>query len=59
MPDNLPKAVIILLWLLIGVIVIGFLLMHSSLVNTFLFAVIFYSPALVIYYLSTKANNKS
>lgn len=42
MPENLPKAVIILLWLLIGVIVFGYLIMQYAVISGIVFAVLFY-----------------
>lgn len=50
MPEDLPKAVLILLWLLIGVIVIGYLVMKQSLVITALFA-FFYYGAVSLWYI--------
>lgn len=42
MPEDLPKAVLILLWLLIGVIVLGYLIMEHSLLGAAVFAALFY-----------------
>lgn len=47
MPENLPRAVAILLWLLIGVIVFGYLLMAHDTLAAILFAVVYYAvPAI-------------
>lgn len=42
MPEDLPKAVLVLLWLLIGVIVLGYLIMEHTIINGIVFAVLFY-----------------
>ena len=42
MPEDLPKAVLVLLWLLIGVIVFGYLIMAHPIINGVVFAVLFY-----------------
>jgi len=42
MPEDLPKAVIVLLWLLIGTIIVGYLIMAHPLMYSIIFAVIFY-----------------
>ena len=42
MPEDLPKAVIVLLWLLIGTIVFGYLLMEFPYVYSFTFILIFF-----------------
>ena len=55
MPEDLPKAVTILLWLLIGVIVFGYLLMAHAALLAVVFAVIFYGVP-VLWYLK---RNKS
>lgn len=48
MPEDLPRAVIILIWLLSGTIIFGALLMKSTTLNAVIFAVVFFGlPALV------------
>ncbi|MDH5648817.1 MAG: hypothetical protein OEY67_04110 [Gammaproteobacteria bacterium] len=42
MPDDLPKAIIILLWLLLGVIVFGYLLMKHAALVSLAFALVYY-----------------
>lgn len=42
MPEDLPKAVLVLIWLLSGVIVLGYLIMARPLAEAALFAVLFY-----------------
>ena len=42
MPEDLPKAVLVLLWLLIGVIVLGYLIMARPLTEAAVFALLFY-----------------
>ncbi len=53
MPEDLPKAVMILLWLLIGIIVLGYLVMAHPLYYSLLFAVIYYGGA-VLWYVNRK-----
>jgi len=49
MPEDLPKAVIILIWLLSGTIIFGALLMKSTLLNSFGFLLLFFGlPILVV-----------
>ena len=49
MPEDLPKAVMILLWLLIGVIILGALIMEVDLIYSVLFAAVYYGLASFIY----------
>lgn len=42
MPEDLPMAVLVLVWLLIGLIVLGYLIMDHSLLGAGLFAALFY-----------------
>jgi len=42
MPKDLPTAVMILIWLLTGVIIFGWLLMEYPTIYSFLFAFIFF-----------------
>jgi len=42
MPEDLPTAVIVLLWLLIGVITLGYLIMEFALIFSVVFAVVYY-----------------
>ena len=42
MPEDLPKAVIVLLWLLIGVIAFGYLIMEHTVISGVVFAIFFY-----------------
>lgn len=49
MPEDLPKAIMILLWLLSGTIIFGALLMKSTILNSFVFLVLFFGlPVLVV-----------
>ena len=54
MPEDLPKAVLVLIWLLSGTIIFGALLMTSSILVALLFALLFFGVP-VIY---TKLKNK-
>ena len=49
MPEDIPKAVMILLWLLIGVIVFGYLLMTYPTWYAIVFAAVFYGIPILIY----------
>jgi len=49
-PEDLPKAVMILLWLLIGTISVGALLMYSSYLLTLAFIVCYYGVPVVAYH---------
>lgn len=42
MPEDLPKAVIVLIWLLSGTIIFGYLLMAFPTVYSIIFAIIFF-----------------
>ena len=56
MPEDLPKAVIILLWLLIGVIVFGYLLMEHGWFISIGFALLFHGiPGIWLYFNSKKS----
>lgn len=48
-PEDLPKAVMILLWLLIGVIIIGVLILETDLIYSVLFAAVYYGLTSIIY----------
>ena len=49
MPEDLPKAVMILIWLLSGTIIFGWLLMTYSTPYSFIFAAIFFVIPVLIY----------
>ena len=49
MPEDLPKAVMILIWLLSGTIVFGALLMKSTVLNALIFALLFFGAPVLIY----------
>lgn len=49
MPEDIPKAVMILLWLLIGVIVFGWLLMTYPTVYSIIFAILFFGVPVAVY----------
>ena len=49
MPEDLPKAVVILIWLLSGTIIFGWLLMEYSTPYSFLFAAIFFGVPVIVY----------
>jgi len=49
MPEDIPKAVTILIWLLTGVIVFGWLLMTYPVVYSFVFALLFFGLPVLVY----------
>ena len=49
MPEDLPKAVLILLWLLTGVIVLGYLIMEHTMLESFVFAFLYYAVPVWLY----------
>jgi hypothetical protein len=58
MPEDIPKAVMILLWLLIGVIVFGYLIMTYPTVYGFVFAAVFYGVPTFLYNYRKKLKEK-
>jgi len=57
MPEDLPKAVLILLWLLIGVIVFGYLVMEHTVMSGIVFAIIFYGMPILWHLKRKNADN--
>lgn len=49
MPEDLPKAVMILVWLLSGTIIFGAILMKSTVINSVIFLMVFFAIPTVIY----------
>lgn len=49
MPEDLPKAVMMLIWLLSGTILFGWLLMDYTVLSAFLFALVFFGLPVLIY----------
>ncbi|MFV1997651.1 MAG: hypothetical protein ACC641_06525 [Acidiferrobacterales bacterium] len=49
MPEDLPEAVMVLSWLLIGLIVIGYLIMAYAMGYSILFAIIYYGLPIYLY----------
>ncbi len=56
MPEDIPKAVIILLWLLTGVIIFGWLLMEYATLVSIIFAVVFFGLPVLVY---SRLSNRS
>ena len=56
MPEDLPKAVMVLLWLLIGIIIFGYLLMAYATGFSILFATIVFGLPIYIHYDRQKKN---
>lgn len=48
MPEDLPKAILTLIWLLSGVILFGWLLMKFSTMYSFIFALVFFGLPVLI-----------
>ena len=49
MPEDIPKAVMILIWLLCGVIIFGWLLMEYPVMYSFVFVLVFFMLPVLIY----------
>jgi len=49
MPEDLPKAVMILIWLLSGTIVFGALLLKTGVFTAVIFALLFFGVPVVVY----------
>ena len=49
MPEDIPKAVKVLVWLLSGVIIFGWLLMTYAVVYSFVFALLFFGVPVLLY----------
>lgn len=54
MPKDVPVAVMILIWLLTGVIIFGWLLMDFPTMYSFLFALVFFAVPVAVYKLIKK-----
>ena len=54
MPKDIPKAVMILIWLLSGVIIFGWLLMEYAVMFSFIFALAFFGLPVLTYKTITK-----
>jgi hypothetical protein len=54
MPENLPKAIIVLIWLLCGVIIFGWLLMEYGVIYPFIFALVFFGLPVLVYTIIAK-----
>ena len=49
MPEDIAKAVTILIWLLSGVIIFGWLLMEYPVLYSFVFALVFFGLPVLVY----------
>jgi ABC-type polysaccharide/polyol phosphate export permease len=47
MPEDLPRAVIVLVWLLVGTIILGYLIMAQPYIFSAIFVLIFYGVPIV------------
>lgn len=54
MPKDVPVAVMVLIWLLTGVIIFGWLLMDFPTMYSFLFALVFFTVPVAVYKLIKK-----
>ncbi len=59
MPKDLSTAVIMLIWLLSGVIIFGWLLMEYSTQYSFLFALVFFGVPVLLRQMFKKQNKPS
>lgn len=58
MPEDLPKAVMILLWLLSGTIIFGWILMEYTVLNSFIFLALFFGLPVLLVSLKKKSGHK-
>ena len=49
MPEDTPKAIMVLIWLLSGVIIFGWLLMGYAVMASFIFALVFFGAPVLVY----------
>jgi len=56
MPEDLPKAIKILIWLLSGTIIFGWLLMDSTILNSFVFLAVYFG--LPVWFVMMKKKQK-
>ncbi|GMR01417.1 MAG: hypothetical protein BMS9Abin19_0798 [Gammaproteobacteria bacterium] len=49
MPEDMPKAVIMLIWLLSGTIIFGWLLMEYTVLSSLIFALVFFALPILVY----------
>jgi len=54
MPEDIPKAVMVLIWLLSGTIIFGWLLMDYTVLSSFVFALVFFGAPVAIYFMMKK-----
>jgi len=59
MPKDLPTAVMILVWLLSGVIIFGWLLMEYPTMYSFLFALVFFGVPVLVRQMFKKTTTQS
>lgn len=59
MPEDIPKAVMILVWLLVGVIIFGWLLMKYTVLASLVFVLVFFILPVLIYNWRKKQSVKS
>ncbi len=59
MPEDLPKAVMILLWLLSGTIMFGALLMKTTWLNSGVFLLGFFGLPVLLYWLIKKSKSNA
>ena len=57
MPEDLPKAIKILIWLLSGTIIFGALLMESTVLNSFVFLAVYFGLPVLFVSIKKKQNN--
>lgn len=58
MPEDIPKAVIILVWLLSGTIIFGWILMTYTWLSSFLFLLLFFGVPVLVSFLMKKGKSQ-
>ncbi len=49
MPEDIPKAVMVLVWLLSGVIIFGWILLKYTVLLSIIFALVFFALPILVY----------
>ena len=57
MPEDLPKAIKILIWLLSGTNILDALLMESTVLNSFVFLAVYFGLPVLFVSIKKKQNN--
>jgi hypothetical protein len=57
MPEDIPKAVMILIWFLSGIIIFGWLLIEYAAMYSFIFALVFFGFPVLVYSIIEKVKD--